>query len=145
MNQDSEVKSYALCVMKMLNNFFGISGILSKTIHAYEQRPEQQAMAEAIDKALRSKAHLIVEAGTGVGKSLAYLVPLVLWAREENSRVVVATYTKALQQQIIRKDIPFLKSVLGDFRVALCVGGENYLCLRRFDQLRTGDLYEQGE
>jgi ATP-dependent DNA helicase DinG len=57
----------------------------------------------------------------------------------------VATYTKALQQQIVRKDIPFLRSVLGDFRAALCVGGENYLCLRRFDQVRTGDLYEQGD
>jgi ATP-dependent DNA helicase DinG len=112
---------------------------------SYEHRPQQVAMGEAVWKALGSRTHLIVEAGTGVGKSLAYLAPLVLWAREENCRVVVATYTKALQQQIVRKDIPFLRTVLGDFRVALCVGGENYLCLRRFDQMRTGDLYEQGD
>ncbi len=58
---------------------------------------------------------------------------------------MVATYTKALQQQLVQKDLPFLKTVLGDFRYALCVGGENYLCLRRFDQLRMGDLYEQNE
>jgi ATP-dependent DNA helicase DinG len=58
---------------------------------------------------------------------------------------VVATYTKALQQQLVGKDLPFLKKVLGDFRFALCVGGENYLCLRRFDHLRMGDLYEQSE
>lgn len=110
---------------------------------AYEYRPQQVDMAEAVWNSLARRTHLIVEAGTGVGKSLAYLAPLVLWAREENCRVVVATYTKALQQQIVKKDIPFLRSVLGDFRVALCVGGENYLCIRRFAQVRTGDLYEQ--
>ncbi len=102
-------------------------------------------MAEAVERALNEKSHLIVEAGTGVGKSLAYLVPLILRARETNQRAVVATYTKALQQQLVEKDLPFLKRVLGDFRYALSVGGENYLCLRRFDQLRMGDLYEQNE
>ncbi|HEX9861341.1 MAG TPA: ATP-dependent DNA helicase, partial [Nitrospirota bacterium] len=91
------------------------------------------------------KTHLIVEAGTGVGKSLAYLAPAILWTREENSRIVIATYTKALQQQLVDKDLPFLKRVLGDFRYALCVGSENYLCLRRFDHLRMGNLYEQNE
>ncbi len=112
---------------------------------AYEHRPQQTEMAVAVEKALEDTTHLIVEAGTGVGKSLAYLVPLVLWAREENQRAVVATYTKALQQQLVEKDLPFLRSVLGDFRYALCVGGENYLCLRRFDHLRIGNLYEQNE
>jgi ATP-dependent DNA helicase DinG len=127
-------------------DILGRSGLVADSMgQAYEFRPQQMEMAEAVRKALRSKTHLVVEAGTGVGKSLAYLVPLILWARDENCRVVVATYTKALQQQIIKKDIPFLKTVLGDFRVALCVGGENYLCLRRFDQLRMGDLYEQAE
>jgi ATP-dependent DNA helicase DinG len=80
-----------------------------------------------------------------VVKSLAYLVPLIVWARDANQRAVVATYTKALQQQLVDKDLPFLRNVLGDFRYALCVGGENYLCLRRFDRLRMGDLYEQSE
>jgi ATP-dependent DNA helicase DinG len=125
---------------------FGKSGLISQMMHAaYEHRPQQIAMAEAVEKALALKTHLIVEAGTGVGKSLAYLVPLINWAREENCRVVVATYTKALQQQLVGKDLPFLKNALGDFRFALCVGGENYLCLRRFDHLRMGDLYEQSE
>jgi len=127
-------------------DILGSTGLVADAMgQAYEFRPQQMEMAEAVRKALQSKTHLIVEAGTGVGKSLAYLVPLILWARDENCRVVIATYTKALQQQIIKKDIPFLKTVLGDFRVALCVGGENYLCLRRFDQLRMGDLYEQSE
>ena len=129
-----------------IEDILGAAGPVAQAMGpAYEFRPQQMEMALAVRKALGSKTHLVVEAGTGVGKSLAYLVPLVLWARDENCRVVVATYTKALQQQIIRKDIPFLKTVLGDFRVALCVGGENYLCLRRFDQLRTGSLYEQAE
>jgi ATP-dependent DNA helicase DinG len=125
---------------------FGLSGTVAQAMHeAYEQRPQQLLMAQAVETALASKTHLIVEAGTGVGKSLAYLVPLVQWAREEGCRAVVATYTKALQQQLVQKDLPFLRTVLGDFRYALCVGGENYLCLRRFDQLRMGDLYEQNE
>jgi len=129
-----------------IENILGRDGLVADAMGAaYEFRPQQLEMAQAVRKALGSKTHLVVEAGTGVGKSLAYLVPLVLWAREENCRVVVATYTKALQQQIVKKDIPFLKTVIGDFRAALCVGGENYLCLRRFDQLRMGDLYEQSE
>jgi ATP-dependent DNA helicase DinG len=125
---------------------FGESGVLSLSMrNAYEHRPQQLEMAAAVEQALRAGTHLIVEAGTGVGKSLAYLVPLILWARQENCRVVVATNTKALQQQLVQKDLPFLRQVLGDFRYALCVGGENYLCLRRFDQLRTHDLFEQSE
>ncbi len=129
-----------------IEDILGEAGLVAHAMGpSYEDRPQQMEMARAVRQALDGRTHLIVEAGTGVGKSLAYLVPLVLWAREENCRVVVATYTKALQQQIVRKDIPFLRKVLGDFRVALCVGGENYLCLRRFDQLRTGDLYEQSE
>ena len=125
---------------------FGPSGTVAQAMHeAYEQRPQQLLMAQAVETALASKTHLIVEAGTGVGKSLAYLVPLVQWTRVEGCRAVVATYTKALQQQLVQKDLPFLRTVLGEFRYALCVGGENYLCLRRFDQLRMGDLYEQNE
>src|SRR5512143_3184814 len=125
---------------------FGDAGMIARSMQGgYEHRPQQILMAEAVEKAFDTRTHLIVEAGTGVGKSLAYLVPLIMRCREENQRGVVATYTKALQQQLVEKDLPFLKKVLGDFRFALCVGGENYLCLRRFDQLRMGDLYEQYE
>ncbi len=125
---------------------FNETGLIARSMNGgYEHRPQQIQMAEAVEKALETKTHLIVEAGTGVGKSLAYLVPLIIWARDTNQRGVVATYTKALQQQLVDKDLPFLRRVLGDFRYALSVGGENYLCLRRFDQLRMGDLYEQNE
>ncbi len=125
---------------------FEKTGMISQAMRAaYEYRPQQIRMAEAVEQALDAGTHLIVEAGTGVGKSLAYLVPLIIWARHANQRAVVATYTKALQHQLVGKDLPFLKKVLGDFRYALGLGGENYLCLRRFDQLRTADLYEQNE
>ncbi len=125
---------------------FGDAGLIAEAMRtSYEHRPQQAEMAGAVEKALDTKTHLIVEAGTGVGKSLAYLVPAILWTRGGNRRMVVATYTKALQQQLVDKDLPFLKQVLGDFRYALCVGGENYLCLRRFDHVRMGDLYEQAE
>ncbi len=129
-----------------IDSILGAAGSVARAmLRTYEYRPQQTAMAEAVQQALTAKQHVIVEAGTGVGKSLAYLAPLILWAREQNQRVIVATYTKALQQQIVSKDLPFLRGVLGDFRFALCVGGENYLCLRRFDQLRINDLYEQAE
>ncbi len=125
---------------------FGESGMIARAMKtAYEHRPQQIVMAAAVEKALETGTHLVAEAGTGVGKSLAYLVPLILWARERNSRAVVATYTKALQQQLVEKDLPFLKNILSDFRYALCVGGENYLCIRRFDALRIGNLFEQNE
>jgi len=129
-----------------MTKLFGDGGIIAQAMRTgYEDRPQQMQMAEAVENALRTKTHLIAEAGTGVGKSLAYLVPVVLWAREENLRAVVSTYTKTLQQQLVQKDLPFLKKILGEFRFALCVGGENYLCLRRFDQIRMHDLYEQAE
>jgi len=129
-----------------MTKIFGSGGIIAQAMRTgYEDRPQQMQMAEAVENALRTKTHLIAEAGTGVGKSLAYLVPVVLWAREENQRAVVSTYTKTLQQQLVQKDLPFLKKILGEFRFALCVGGENYLCLRRFDQIRMHDLYEQAE
>jgi ATP-dependent DNA helicase DinG len=135
-----------ICPSMNALKFFGETGAIAQAMrNAYEYRPQQSKMAAAVEKALEDATHLIVEAGTGVGKSLAYLVPLVLRAREENQRAVVATYTKALQQQLVEKDLPFLMSVLGDFRFALCVGGENYLRLRRFDHLRIGNLYEQNE
>lgn len=125
---------------------FGEAGMIARAMQdGYEHRPQQLEMARAVEHALETQTHVIAEAGTGVGKSLAYLVPLILWSRAENSRAVVATYTKALQQQLVEKDLPFLKRVLGDFRYTLCVGGENYLCLRRFDALRIGNLYEQNE
>jgi len=100
-------------------------------------------MAKAIGKAISSGRHLFVEAGTGIGKSLAYLVPFIEWAVKENKKVIVSTYTKTLQEQLIKKDLPFLEKVLEpDFRFVLCVGSRNYLCLRRFNHDINYGLFE---
>ena len=88
-------------------------------------------MAKAVAEAFGAGRHLIVEAGTGVGKTLAYLIPAIYWAAA-NRRLIISTYTKTLQEQLTEKDLPFLKKILGvEFKYALCVGSENYVCLRR--------------
>ena len=100
---------------------------------SYEHRPGQLTMARAVGEALTDGGVLMVEAGTGVGKSLAYLVPAILWARAHAEAVVVSTNTKNLQEQLIEKDLPLLARSLGvEFRSALLKGRSNYVCLRRF-------------
>lgn len=109
----------------------GPDGPVAKRLGGYEPRPEQLAMAEAVEKAFASKRHLLVEAGTGVGKSFAYLVPAILQAAQ-NRRVVISTHTIALQEQLLEKDVPFLRSVLPyEFNAVLVKGRANYLCPRR--------------
>jgi ATP-dependent DNA helicase DinG len=113
----------------------------------YEPRPQQRAMAQAVAQALASAQHLVVEAGTGVGKSFAYLVPLALAAHARNIQVIVSTYTIALQEQLMGKDIPFLQKHLGvDFKAILVKGRGNYLCLRRLARARghTKELFKTG-
>ncbi len=113
-----------------VEEFFGPGGILADAMHGWELRAGQMDMARAVDDAISERCHLIVEAGTGTGKTLAYLVPIVLGGH----RAVVSTATKNLQDQLVRKDIPFLKQVLGDgLRVAVMKGRNNFLCL---DKLR---------
>jgi ATP-dependent DNA helicase DinG len=98
----------------------------------YEARAPQLRMAEAVERALSSGRHLVVEAGTGVGKSFAYLVPALAWAARTGRKVAVATATIALQEQLVRRDLPLLASALPfEIRTALVKGRGNYLCLRR--------------
>jgi len=124
-------------------DIFGSRGSMVARLSRYEHRSCQVEMAKAIEGAIEDGAHLIVEAGTGVGKSFAYLVPFIEWAAGNNKRVVVSTYTKALQEQLAKKDIPFLEESLGiNFRYALCFGGENYLCKRRLDRSWQQGLFE---
>jgi len=108
---------------------FGPDGPLARTLPGYEPRPEQAALAEAVDRALAHEEHLVAEAGTGVGKSLAYLIPALLSGR----RVVVATATKALQEQLLEKDVPVALSAAGrdDATVVVLKGRANYLCRRQ--------------
>jgi ATP-dependent DNA helicase DinG len=114
--------------------FFSESGPLSKARN-FEFRPQQQDMAAKIANALEEERHLVVEAGTGVGKSLAYLAPAILWAIEQGKKAIVSTHTINLQEQLLYKDIPILKKILPvEFEAALVKGRQNYLCPRRLER-----------
>src|SRR5579862_5334988 len=102
-----------------LYQFFAPGGVLSKTHPAYEFRRGQLQMAQAVEQALEEKRHLIVEAGTGTGKTLAYLVPVI----RSGKRVIISTGTKNLQEQLFYKDVPFLEQALygsADSRLSVC-------------------------
>lgn len=112
-------------------------GSFSKFFNNYEQRPQQVEMLRAVTMALSEGQHLMVEAGTGTGKSFAYLIPAALWSIQNNQRVVISTNTINLQDQLIKKDIPDLRNALElSFRSAVLKGRANYLCPRRFEILR---------
>jgi ATP-dependent DNA helicase DinG len=113
-------------------------GTLSKIVAGFEFRKPQEQMALAVARAFNDDRHLLVEAGTGTGKSVAYLLPAAMLARERGETVVVSTNTLALQDQLYRKDIPDLKRALDGsggqepFEAAVLKGRQNYLCLRRW-------------
>ncbi len=112
-------------------------GTFSKYFPSFESRPQQQEMLRSICKALNESQHLMAEAGTGTGKSLAYLLPAACWAITNSTRVVISTNTINLQDQLISKDIPDLKTALGlDLRAVLLKGRSNYLCPRKLDLMR---------
>jgi ATP-dependent DNA helicase DinG len=111
---------------------FGPDGLISTAHPEYEHRPGQIQMAEAVVRAFEQKRHLIVEAGTGTGKTLAYLVPAIAAACGSGARIVISTGTKNLQEQLMDKDIPFLQEILpAKFRAAVMKGRNNYACLHR--------------
>ncbi|MGA9568151.1 MAG: ATP-dependent DNA helicase [Candidatus Korobacteraceae bacterium] len=114
-----------------LYQFFGPGGVLAKSHPAYEFRRGQLQMAEAVEQALTEKRHLIVEAGTGTGKTLAYLLPVI----RSGKRVIISTGTKTLQEQLFFKDIPFLQEHLGELRVCYMKGRANYLCRQKLYDL----------
>ena len=116
-----------------LHEFFAPGGLLAQSPLPYEYRPGQLEMAKAVERALSERRHLIVEAGTGTGKTLAYLLP----ALRTGQRVIVSTGTKALQDQLYFRDIPFLSSLLGDLRVCYMKGRANYLCRHKLVALRS--------
>ncbi len=111
----------------------------------YEFRPQQIEMAHAVSEAIHNSHHLMVEAGTGVGKSFAYLLPVIEYVVKTKKRVVISTHTISLQEQLIEKDIPLLRAVYPDeFSAVLVKGRSNYLCRRRLDQAlqRRDSLFE---
>jgi len=126
-----------------LHAFFSPGGLLSQSSLAFEHRPGQYEMAKAVESALHDNRHLIVEAGTGTGKTLAYLLPALRLAREKGQRVIISTGTKNLQEQLFFKDIPFLETVLhssGPLRVCYMKGRANYLCRHKLYALRDSPL-----
>jgi ATP-dependent DNA helicase DinG len=131
---------------------FSPTGILSRA-NNFEFRPQQQAMAVAVARALQNREHLAVEAGTGVGKSLAYLIPAILFAVAQKKKAVVSTHTINLQEQLTEKDLPMLANVLGalpepvKFSYAMLKGRANYLCTRRLQKAmqQSGNLFTSSE
>jgi Rad3-related DNA helicase/REP element-mobilizing transposase RayT len=122
----------------ILENILGPEGAIARRLaERYEFRPQQMEMASAVRDALEGNHPLMVEAGTGVGKSFAYLLPVIDWAVKNKKRVVISTHTISLQEQLIYKDIPLLQSVYPDeFTAVLVKGRNNYLCQRRLEQTR---------
>src|SRR6185295_16977221 len=139
-------------LVAQVEEIFSPTGILSKAKN-FEFRPQQQEMAVAVARALQNREHLAVEAGTGVGKSLAYLVPAILFAVAQKKKAVVSTHTINLQEQLTQKDLPMLASVLGalpepaKFAFTLLKGRANYLCTRRLHKAvqQAGNLFTSSE
>ncbi|MDL5046214.1 helicase C-terminal domain-containing protein [Oscillatoria amoena NRMC-F 0135] len=113
-----------------VSGFFSPEGPLSRD-KKYEYRPEQQQMAEAVARALEKRRALVVEAGTGVGKSLAYLIPSILHALGSRRKAIITTHTINLQEQLLHKDIPLAGKLLPPFKAVLFKGRQNYLCQKR--------------
>src|SRR5437762_10079991 len=125
-----------------MHDFFGPGGVLEQRLEDYEYRPSQVRMAEAVRRALEEQSHVIIEAGTGTGKTLAYLLPALLHGR----RILVSTGTKTLQDQIFYKDIPLLERVMGrPIQAAYLKGRNNYLCRLKLETLHAEGLFGSRE
>lgn len=132
-------------------SYLGEGGALARLVDGYEPRPGQIQMLRAVTAALNSGHHLVVEAGTGIGKSLAYLLPAALWAKLNDVPVVVSTNTKNLQSQLVEKDLPAVMRMMDEagafpdsppLAAAVIKGRSNYLCLRRFAQMMDGGEFD---
>jgi ATP-dependent DNA helicase DinG len=134
-------------LIEQVEAIFSPKGLLSKSPN-FEYRPQQQKMAVAVARALEERQHLIVEAGTGVGKSLAYLIPAILFAVARRKKAVISTHTINLQEQLIDKDLPMLAKILPvKFSFTMLKGRQNYLCTRRLEKAarQAGQLFTSPE
>lgn len=131
-------ESFAGDPRESLRTAFQQGGLVSRFVPGFEDRPQQVEMALSVWEALSSGGRLLAEAGTGVGKSLAYLVPAALWAHRTTKRALISTHTVNLQEQLAGKDIPLVQRMLAEsgvtFEFALFKGRGHYLCLRRWNQ-----------
>ncbi|HMQ23449.1 MAG TPA: DEAD/DEAH box helicase, partial [Planctomycetota bacterium] len=140
-------KILAVSLAADLPALFGPEGPLARRLEGYERRPEQEALCTAIAESLDRGGTIVAEAGTGVGKSFAYLLPAILLAERTKKRVIISTRTKALQAQLATKDIPFLQAVLPiEFTATVCVGRNNYVCRRRLETAwsERQSLFDEG-
>src|SRR3974390_2200470 len=134
-------------LVQQVAQIFSSNGLLSRSPN-FEFRPQQQTMAVAVARALETGEHLAVEAGTGVGKSLAYLVPAILFAVAKKKKAVVSTHTINLQEQLTQKDLPMLQQILPvQFSFTMLKGRANYLCTRRLQRAmqQSGNLFSSSE
>src|SRR5947208_2452366 len=134
-------------LVKQVSEIFSPNGILSRSKN-FEFRVQQQEMAVAVARALEGSEHLAVEAGTGVGKSLAYLVPAILYAVANKKKAIISTHTINLQEQLTEKDLPMLEHILPvKFKFTMLKGRANYLCTRRLQKARqqAGNLFSSSE
>ena len=130
-----------------VSKLLSVNGPFSKAFSGFEHRPEQEQMLASVTRAMYRSEHLVVEGGTGVGKSMSYLLPSALFALSKGQRVVISTNTINLQEQLMNKDIPALTGVLeesgwveeGVLKAALLKGRSNYLCLRRWNHLARNE------
>src|SRR6185436_4789413 len=156
---------YACSMELSTADILGPDGRIAARLANYEQRPQQMEMADAVARAIATKRHLVAEAGTGVGKSFAYLVPAILAATEREAekrngdgakqkpdspapKIVISTHTISLQEQLIHKDLPLLNAVIPrEFSAVLVKGRRNYLSLRRLDLAlaRSQSLFNDDE
>ena len=148
----AEIQPRGADLVSQVEEIFSPTGILSRARN-FEFRPQQQEMAVAVARALQNREHLAVEAGTGVGKSLAYLVPAILFAVAQKKKAVISTHTINLQEQLTEKDLPMLAGVLGalpepvKFSYTMLKGRANYLCTRRLQKAmqQSGNLFTSSE
>jgi ATP-dependent DNA helicase DinG len=148
----SEIQPSGGDLVSRVAEIFSPTGILSRSRN-FEFRPQQQEMAVAVARALQNREHLAVEAGTGVGKSLAYLVPAILFAVSRKKKAIISTHTINLQEQLTEKDLPMLTGALGalpepvPFSYAMLKGRANYLCTRRLQKAmqQSGNLFTSSE
>ena len=126
-----------------MEEIFGRDGLIARAHPDYEFRPGQIQMAEAVLRAFEERRHLLVEAGTGTGKTLAYLVPAIAAATARGERVIISTGTKNLQEQLMEKDIPFLQRVLPKkFTASYMKGRNNYACLQRIKRAENAPVLD---
>ncbi|MDD7410801.1 helicase C-terminal domain-containing protein [Fusobacterium gastrosuis] len=116
--------------------FFEKEGVLAKSIKNFEYREEQKSMALSVQRGINENKKIVVEAGTGTGKTLAYLIPAIKWAIQNQKKIIIATNTINLQEQLLYKDIPIVRSIIDEkFSYALVKGRNNYLCKRLFNEV----------